>query len=143
MAINARAGRLGEIGEEIAAQFLIKKGYRILDRNWRIKEGEIDIVALSPESDIIFIEVKSRTSAAFGDPLESIKVALIAIRASGTRPMIPRAIGVRSAPDILTIPTPPRPIGVATAAIMPSLSAIARFSHATFSRQPSCLQSSA
>lgn len=74
MAINARAGRLGEIGEEIAAQFLIKKGYRILDRNWRIKEGEIDIVALSPESDIIFIEVKSRTSAAFGDPLESITI---------------------------------------------------------------------
>ena len=63
---------LGKIGEDIAANYLQKLGYEILDRNWRIKEGELDIVLLSPEKEIVFVEVKTRTSASFGDPLESI-----------------------------------------------------------------------
>ena len=74
MAITARAENLGEEGEEIAARYLRENGYQILDRNWRIKEGELDIVALSPDDEIIFVEVKSRSSAAYGDPLESISV---------------------------------------------------------------------
>lgn len=74
MAITARAENLGEEGEEIAARYLRENGYQILDRNWRIKEGELDIVALSPDDVIIFVEVKSRSSAAYGDPLESISV---------------------------------------------------------------------
>ena len=74
MAITARAENLGEEGEEIAARYLRESGYQILDRNWRIKEGELDIVALTPDDEIIFVEVKSRSSAAYGDPLESISV---------------------------------------------------------------------
>lgn len=74
MAITARAENLGEEGEEIAARYLRENGYQILDRNWRIKEGELDIVALTPDDEIIFVEVKSRSSAAYGDPLESISV---------------------------------------------------------------------
>ena len=74
MAITARAENLGEEGEEITARYLRENGYQILDRNWRIKEGELDIVALSPDDEIIFVEVKSRSSAAYGDPLESISV---------------------------------------------------------------------
>lgn len=72
MALHHRAALLGKDGEEIAANYLIERGYRILDQNWRIKEGELDLVALAPDGQIIFLEVKSRSSAAFGDPLESI-----------------------------------------------------------------------
>jgi putative endonuclease len=62
----------GAFGENIIAQFLIQRGYEILERNWRIREGEIDIVALSPAGIFTFVEVKTRSSLAFGHPLESI-----------------------------------------------------------------------
>jgi len=74
MALHQRASDLGERGEEFTVTFLQKRGYRIIDRNWRIKEGELDIVALSPENEIVFVEVKTRSSATFGDPLESISI---------------------------------------------------------------------
>ncbi|MEY3094280.1 MAG: YraN family protein [Actinobacteria bacterium] len=72
MAIRASAQTLGSRGEDIAVRFLTSRGYFIIDRNWRIREGELDIVAKSPEQVFIFIEVKARSSAAFGDPLEAI-----------------------------------------------------------------------
>jgi putative endonuclease len=71
MALNARAAQTGNIGEDFTARYLENRGYKVLDRNWRIKEGELDIVLLSPEKEIVFVEVKTRTSASFGDPLES------------------------------------------------------------------------
>ena len=64
---------LGEIGEIRACEFLSRKGLRILDRNWRIKSGEIDIVA-EQDSVIVFVEVKTRRSSAFGHPLEAISI---------------------------------------------------------------------
>lgn len=75
MALNARAAKTGNLGEEFTAHYLEKRQYKILDRNWRIKEGEIDLVALSPDKEIVFVEVKTRSSAAFGDPLEGISDA--------------------------------------------------------------------
>ncbi len=75
MAKTLAAAELGEFGEEFVAKRLISRGYRILDRKWRIKEGEIDLVALSNSGEIIFIEVKTRSSAAYGDPLESVTEA--------------------------------------------------------------------
>jgi len=72
MALNARAAETGNIGEEFTVRYLEDRDYKVLDRNWRIKEGELDIVLLSPEKEIVFVEVKTRTSASFGDPLESI-----------------------------------------------------------------------
>lgn len=54
------------------AKFLISNGWRILDRNWRIKEGEIDLIATREDSLLIFVEVKTRSSATHGDPLEAI-----------------------------------------------------------------------
>ena len=63
---------LGKSGESLIADFLIKKGYEILARNWRIKGGEIDLIALAPNGVIVFVEVKSRSSQAFGNPLEAI-----------------------------------------------------------------------
>lgn len=62
---------LGRAGEDRAAQHLTTHGYRILDRNWRCSQGEIDIVA---EHDGILgiVEVKTRRSTGFGHPFEAI-----------------------------------------------------------------------
>jgi putative endonuclease len=62
----------GASGEEAVAQFLIKADCEIIERNWRIREGEIDIVALHPSGVFAFVEVKTRSSVAFGHPFEAI-----------------------------------------------------------------------
>jgi len=65
--------KLGEWGETKAANYLIKSGYQIIQRNFRCKLGEIDIIAFDKEDNsICFIEVKTRKSLAFGLPKESI-----------------------------------------------------------------------
>ncbi|HHY60175.1 MAG TPA: YraN family protein [Clostridia bacterium] len=61
----------GQEGEELAARYLEEQGYKILERNYRCALGEIDIIACDNE-DLVFIEVKTRTSRAFGYPQESI-----------------------------------------------------------------------
>lgn len=72
MAKNKEAAKLGELGETYVANLLSNRGFRLLDRNWRIKEGELDLVAEDRQGTIIFVEVKTRTSISHGDPLESI-----------------------------------------------------------------------
>ena len=67
-----RNRQIGAFGEATIARYLQSRGYDILDRNWRIREGEIDIIACSSEGLLHFIEVKTRSSLAFGDPLEAI-----------------------------------------------------------------------
>lgn len=62
---------LGDRGENLASELLQKNGYKILTRNFRSKFGEIDIVALDKDT-LVFIEVKTRWSRAFGTPEESI-----------------------------------------------------------------------
>ena len=63
---------LGVFGEEKVTEYLRAHNYEIIERNWRIKEGEIDIVALSDKGIFSFIEVKTRSSVAFGHPFEAI-----------------------------------------------------------------------
>lgn len=63
---------LGRVGENEAARFLLNSGYLIIDRNWRGSYGEIDIIARSDANEIIFIEVKTRSSLRFGDPFDAI-----------------------------------------------------------------------
>lgn len=58
---------LGEKGEEIALRFLKKNGYRILQRNYVCKLGEVDIIAREKDT-FVFIEVKTRRSTTFGPP---------------------------------------------------------------------------
>ena len=58
---------LGREGEDRAAKFLAKRGYRILERNYRTRSGEIDLIALD-QGVVVFVEVKTRTSNAFGAP---------------------------------------------------------------------------
>lgn len=62
---------VGKLGEETAARFLIGKGYKILTQNFRNRFGEIDIIAEEAE-DIVFIEVKARTSNNFGTAIEAV-----------------------------------------------------------------------
>jgi putative endonuclease len=64
--------RTGAFGEEVTAQYLLARGDEILDRNWRIREGEIDLVSLGGDGVFHFIEVKTRSSLAFGHPFEAI-----------------------------------------------------------------------
>lgn len=67
--------KTGNKGEEVAAEYLTKKGYEILARNYREKYGEIDIVArckVKGESYIVFVEVKTKTEGEYGEPWEMI-----------------------------------------------------------------------
>lgn len=63
--------RTGISGEEEAARYLKRKGYRILSRNYRCRLGEIDLVALK-RSTLVFCEVKARNDKAFGEPFEAV-----------------------------------------------------------------------
>ena len=62
---------LGKEGEALAVSFCRKKGYRILEKNYRTVFGEIDIIARDGEM-IVFIEVKTRTDDTFGYPFEAV-----------------------------------------------------------------------
>jgi putative endonuclease len=62
---------LGAFGEEVAAYRLQEKGYKILERNWRSRTGEVDLI-VTHRGCIVFVEVKTRTSDKFGTPEESI-----------------------------------------------------------------------
>lgn len=64
----------GDIGETIATNFLIKRGFNIIERNWRYKHLEIDIIA-SLKQKLHFVEVKTRTNLKFGMPEESVSQA--------------------------------------------------------------------
>lgn len=74
----------GRFGEDLAASYLKKQGYRIVERNFQTRSGEIDIVAIVDET-LVFVEVKTRWSASFGLPEEAVTpVKLAAIkRAAG------------------------------------------------------------
>ena len=61
----------GAKGEDLAASFLEKKGYKIIERNYHMRGGEIDIIALDSDT-LVFIEVKARSTEEFGSPLEAI-----------------------------------------------------------------------
>lgn len=62
---------LGRYGEDLAAEHLRSIGLRILSRNWRCRQGELDIVAM--EDDVLVVcEVKTRSNADFGGPAEAV-----------------------------------------------------------------------
>jgi putative endonuclease len=70
--------RIGVRGEDLAVAELERQGMVILDRNWRCRTGEIDIVAIDrddPTGSLVFCEVKCRTGLGFGAPLEAITYA--------------------------------------------------------------------
>lgn len=63
---------LGQLGEDLAVDFLQKNGYEILDRNWRFQKAEVDIIA---QKGVILavVEVKTRSSLEFGLPQDFVK----------------------------------------------------------------------
>lgn len=76
--------QIGRRGEELAVSFLRKKGYKVLERNYRTRTGEIDIVARH-KGCLVFVEVKSRRSGRFGNPKFAVtahkqrKISMVAL----------------------------------------------------------------
>jgi putative endonuclease len=63
--------RVGQVGEQLAADWYTAQGYEVVDRNWRCSEGEVDLIARRGRT-LVFCEVKSRRSAAYGAPAEAV-----------------------------------------------------------------------
>jgi putative endonuclease len=82
---------VGRFGEQVAVEHLERAGLRILDRNWRCAEGEIDIVAA--DGDVLVVcEVKTRSGLGYGDPAE----AVIAAKAARLRRLALRWLATHS-----------------------------------------------
>jgi putative endonuclease len=62
---------LGQWGEELAVQHLEQRGFVVLARNWRCREGELDVVARDGQC-LVFVEVKARSGLDFGEPAEAV-----------------------------------------------------------------------
>lgn len=66
-----RRRTLGNLGEDAVARWYAARGYDVVDRNWRVREGELDLV-LRLGRTIVFCEVKTRRSDAFGTPFDAV-----------------------------------------------------------------------
>jgi putative endonuclease len=62
---------VGRFGEQLAVDSLMADGLTIIERNWRCGDGELDVIA-SEGDTLVFVEVKTRSSVAFGDPAEAV-----------------------------------------------------------------------
>jgi putative endonuclease len=72
--VTVASQKLGARGEELAALWYRDQGYTVVERNWRCRSGEIDLVA-SREAVIVFCEVKTRSSRRYGHPAEAVTVS--------------------------------------------------------------------
>jgi putative endonuclease len=90
--VTAARKALGAFGEDKAAAWYERNGYRVVARNWRCRDGELDLVARRGPT-VVFCEVKTRASAAFGVPAEAVTpakqrklrvLAVLWLRSTGT-----------------------------------------------------------
>ncbi|GGL90451.1 YraN family protein [Nakamurella endophytica] len=70
--MTATTDELGRRGEDLAVGFLERQGLVVISRNWRCREGEIDVVATDGIDQVVFCEVKTRSGTGFGTPAESV-----------------------------------------------------------------------
>ena len=70
-AIGDGRQRLGRAGEDRAAAWYVARGFVLVDRNWRCRHGEIDLVVRRGPL-VVFVEVKTRTGSRFGSPFEAV-----------------------------------------------------------------------
>ncbi|WP_452598933.1 YraN family protein [Pontimicrobium sp. MEBiC01747] len=68
----AQHNELGKKGEQLAVDFLLEKGYEIIERNYRFDKAEVDIIAKAKET-LAIIEVKTRSTTDFGNPQDFVK----------------------------------------------------------------------
>lgn len=73
----AKKDELGRKGEDLAVQYLQGRGFDVIDRNWRCDQGEIDVIARQDDA-VVFVEVKTRSSTAYGHPFEAITLSKMA-----------------------------------------------------------------
>lgn len=95
---------LGALGEQLACNYLVENGYTILERNFVFNKAEIDIIAQKTPDTIVVVEVKTRNSAAFGDPQEFVsegKIKLL-IKAANEY-MIQHQLGQEVRFDIIAV----------------------------------------
>lgn len=64
---------IGKLGEDLATKYLEQQGYKVIERNFECRQGEIDIIAIDIEkNELVFIEVKTRTNLKYGKPIEAV-----------------------------------------------------------------------
>ncbi|GMA31807.1 YraN family protein [Litorihabitans aurantiacus] len=68
---------LGRRGEDLAARWAVEQGWQVLERNWRGEGGELDLVARDG-GDLVMVEVKTRSTTTFGDPITAVTPAKVA-----------------------------------------------------------------
>ncbi len=100
---------VGRYGEDVAAAHVRQRGWEVLDRNWRTRDGEIDLVALDGD-ELVVIEVKTRRSTAYGHPAEAVtarklaRVRRLAAQWLAAHEVRPRSVRV----DVIAVLLPPR-----------------------------------
>ena len=99
----AEHNELGDLGEALAIEFLVKKNYRILEKNWRFKKAEVDIIAL--KNDVLaVVEVKTRSTDFFGNPQDAVNQKKIQLLVSAINEyVISKDLDVEVRFDIIAI----------------------------------------
>ncbi|RHA41982.1 YraN family protein [Cellulomonas rhizosphaerae] len=100
---------VGRYGEDVAAQHVLEAGWQVLDRNWRCRDGELDLVGLDGD-ELVVVEVKTRRSTAYGHPAEAVtRLKLARVRrlaAAWLAAHDQRVASVRV--DVIAVLLPPR-----------------------------------
>ena len=100
---------VGRYGEDVAAQHVLRAGWQVLDRNWRCREGELDLVGLDGD-ELVVVEVKTRRSTAYGHPAEAVtRLKLARVRRLAAAWLAAHDLRVASVRvDVIAVLLPPR-----------------------------------
>jgi putative endonuclease len=95
---------LGKLGEDMAVELLLRKGYTILERNFVFQKAEIDIIAQKEENILVIVEVKTRNSAVFGNPQEFVSKGKVKLLVKAANEYVVRNdLNVEARFDIISI----------------------------------------